>query len=178
MQKTLGRLFVSLTGLIFLFWAVASLLSLASDLRLFLDTLNWSNESLTDTPKVIALKIGRYISDLVQNYRVFIHELGRLLHLPPQFAEWADLVGVMVFTLFRGAYLSLSVAIRREREIEEALVAWRGGTPLELPELRATSLTFNFGIDRLVVVMLVYSGWIAVTLDVLFGIDYIYRHYL
>lgn len=105
-------------GIALFVWAIFGTLSLLSKLAFLVAALNWSIENVTISIKPILLEIGKRISEAVTGYRELMHGIARLLHLPhlPSFVY--DVLGVITFSVGRGAQLGKTAGARRSDSLQ------------------------------------------------------------
>ena len=182
-------------------WAVLALLSLFSELKLLLDGLSWSVNHLPPALKAILLEIGKRTLQVVSMYRDLLHGSARLLHLPVLADTRYDVIGLVAISIVRGTWLwegerraalaELAAHQRaqdaefwssqEEREESERFVRFlervKRRRPLMFLSMRLGGRLAEIGVPAFVAVILVYPLALAVTLVVLFGIDFGYRHF-
>ena|ERR1700722_675588 len=83
-------------------WGVFGVLSIISKLDIVSDFSNWSVGQAPLTLKHVLLAIGAEISEVVSGYRAFVHNVARLLGLPPMPPVVYDVIGIITFSAGRG----------------------------------------------------------------------------
>jgi hypothetical protein len=188
------RSFISWTvGVGLLCWGICSTLSLLSELHIVVDGLNWSISHVSVSLKTVLLEIGKRVSETVSEYRALVRGMARLLHLPrlPSFVY--DVIGVVTFSIRRGYWLGERDAQAVDEmhalyPIEEG--PWPGTEEWKVWAKRYDRFYRKHPLRRwynrhsrrwpfpdVVSSTLVYGGSVAIILSVLFGIDYVYRHF-
>ena len=120
-------------------WGVFGALSIISKLDIVSDFSNWSVGQAPVTLKHLLLAIGAGISEVVSGYRAFVHNVARLLGLPPMSPVVYDVIGIITFSAGRGYRVGMPYIkmLRRQLGMSDQL--------REILERRKTSKRYRFG---------------------------------
>jgi predicted cation transporter len=140
-------------GIALFCWATVSAFSIFSELKFLVDGWSWSVGQVPISIKAIVLMIGKYVSGIVGGYREFVERLVQMLHLPslPQIAY--DSIGVI------GAVVAVRITtfVVAEEAFDAPL------SPKRSVQFVESTVANSFAV--------------ALVLSVLFGIDFLYRHF-
>jgi hypothetical protein len=170
-------------SIVLLCWGIFSALSILSDLKFIVDGWDWSLSHVALSFKAAMHEIGKQVSGAVSGYRAVVHGLVRLLHLPLLPRYFYDNLGIFIFSIGRG-YQLFKRDLSNDNPLKEVLTAesWPRRPTKELTQEQAyAAFKEKYGVWRYYIVLLltflVFVGIVAVILSVLFGIDYLYRHF-
>jgi hypothetical protein len=153
-----------LLGVVLFCWGIFSALSLLSELHFLVDGLNWSIRHWDFSFEAVLLEIGRQISEAVSGYRALIRGLVALLHLPVLPHYVYDGLGIICFSLRWGT---------RQYRYDKAAADYSNQIPKTSEWLEFFPYPYTPGPFDLIE----YAAKASVVLFVLFGIDYVYRHF-
>ncbi len=191
-------------GIVLFCWATVSAFSIFSELKFLVDGWTWSVDQVSISFKAIALAIGKYVSGIVGGYREFVRGLVQILHLPrlPQLVY--DVAGTVAFSIAGGRWIAkrvhssvYKIDFTREWNIDELgrlvkerlqhypikrfndafaiWIEWHLPRKAEDPEDPADLRNYRYSL--FVANAIVYGGLVAIVIAVLFGIDFLYRHF-
>lgn len=155
------RFIVGVIGIALFCWATVSAFSIFSELKFLVDGWTWSIDQVPISIKAIALAVGKYVSGIVGGYREFVRGLVQMLHLPRLPQPVYDAVGIVTFSMGRGYWIAKQVVDN-------------GTAPRFGAYFRRRGHRF---IVFAIALFIVCSSAVASVLAVLFGIDFLYRHF-
>jgi hypothetical protein len=189
-------------GVVLFCWATVSAFSIFSELKFMVDGWTWSVDQVPMI-KAVALAVGRYVSGVVGGYREFIHGLVAMLHLPRLPQPVYDVAAVVVFSIRRGRAYGKQISLhdiwgehykewRKNPNSDKYLQVNKQLSShfpikilsrklcyylLEHPLARWRNSVWLYAVTRFVGDAIVYGGLVAAVISMLFGIDYLYRHF-